>query len=60
MNNEMMADIVEALENMKKWAPVYKSLLKVCKTKQEAKDALKFLMSIEVDGDDKITDRRAS
>lgn len=50
ITNDIKADIFEALENMNKWAPVYKSLLKVCKTREDAIEALKYLM--EIDGDE--------
>lgn len=52
MKAEVLADIYEALEKMKHWKPVYESLLKVCKTKEEAIEALQAL--IDVDDKDEI------
>lgn len=49
MNAEVIADVYEALENMRFWKPVYESLLKVCKTKEEAIEALQFLINLKGD-----------
>lgn len=47
MNNEQLADIYEALDNMKKWRPIYLALLRTCETKIEAMQALLYLVKIE-------------
>lgn len=47
MNNERLADVYEALEKMNKWRPVYQALLRTCKTKIEAMQALLYLIKIE-------------
>lgn len=41
---EMVVSIFEALESVKKYRPIYLALLKNCKTKQEAIDALKYII----------------
>ncbi len=47
MNNDELSDVYEALEKMRIWKSVYESLLKNCETKQEAIQALKYLMVME-------------
>ena len=45
--NEMIADVFEALELIKKWGPVYVALLKTTGNKKDALEALKYLMNQE-------------
>lgn len=47
MNQEILADIYESLQKSQKWLYVYEALLRVCKTKEDAKDALLYLINIE-------------
>lgn len=48
INQELIADIFEALEKMNEWKPVYEALLRVTKgNKIEAINALKFLMRMK-------------
>lgn len=42
----IQADICEALEQVKKWKPVYLSLLCICKNKEDALKALRFLIEL--------------
>lgn len=42
-----LADIQEALENCRKWFKVYEVLLKKCRTKSEAKEALLFIIEMD-------------
>lgn len=44
---KITADVYEALELMNAWRDVYIALLKVTKSKEEAKEALMFLVKIE-------------
>ena len=44
---ELKADIAEALENMNKWRPVYTALLRVCENKDQAIEALEYLVRLE-------------
>lgn len=38
----------ETLEKLEFWKPIYKTLLKTCKSKKEALDALKYLISMDI------------
>lgn len=46
-NSELVADIYEALEALRRWKPVYLAALRHTKDKQQALDAIKYLLKIE-------------
>lgn len=46
MNNDELATVIEALDDMKQWKPLYEKLLKICRTKEEAIEALKYTMKL--------------
>lgn len=41
--DDVLSDVLEALQDLKKWRPVYLVLLDLCGTKEEALAALNFL-----------------
>lgn len=47
MNNETIFNVYEALENMKEWKPIYEALLRTCATKEQAIEALRYLIKLE-------------
>lgn len=47
MNPQILDDIVEAIENMKKWRPIYEAVLKHTGDKKQALDAVLYLKQIE-------------
>lgn len=44
---ELIADVFEALEKMKQWMPLYKTVLRQTGSKEEARAAVKYAMRIE-------------
>lgn len=49
MDNEKLCDVYEALENMKFWRPVYESILKQTGSKAQAREALLYLVNLELE-----------
>lgn len=47
MKNELKADIYEALERLKLYTPVYLSVLKKTGSKEQALEAIKYLMRFD-------------
>jgi hypothetical protein len=58
--NELLADVAEALDLVKEWKPVYVALLKSCRNKEEALDALKFLIKMKNQLDQEESMKRAA
>lgn len=46
-NNELIADILEAVELMNKWRPFYLAVLKQTGSKEQATKSLKWVIKME-------------